>query len=285
MKFEGRDFKGTVPTRIMPAILDFQKEIHRIYCLLKYGDANLKRLTSDEREKLEIVVKVEDGSSLFEVNLSEKFNEIVQAAINKMEGKHLVMSVALAALAFTAPTMWKDYLNQQAQMKDMETQVTMSELELKKLQTFQSAASKTPAMAPVLQGADEFRNHALHKLHPKDKISLPGSDYQVSGSDAKEITHKPREQSKEIRLDGEFIITSVDSGGQKGYRIKVQRRADQKVITVSIQDGTLTDEQKDTLKNNEWAKKPVLMEINAKELRGEITSATLVKVQEIPKKA
>tara|TARA_R110000851_G_C13101290_1_gene568432 strand:- start:12998 stop:13969 length:972 start_codon:yes stop_codon:yes gene_type:complete len=284
IKFEGRDFRGSVPTRIMPSILDFQKEVHRTYCILKYGDSNLKRLTAEERDRLEIVVKVEEGSSLFEVNLSEKFNEIVSGAINKMEGRHLVGAIALAALSFTAPTLWKDYLNHQAQIQNMETQVEMSELELEKLRIFREAAAKTPEVAPVIEGSNEFKNHTLHKLQPQDSVSLPGSNYEVKGSVAQDLTHKPREQSKEVRLDGEFTILSVESGKQDGYRIKAQRRTDEKTISVNIPDGTLTDQQKDTLKNNEWAKRPVLMSINAKELRGEITAATLVSVKDLPKK-
>lgn len=43
----------------------------------------------------------------------------------------------------------------------------------------------------------------------------------------------------------------------------------------------MTQEQIDVLKHNEWAKKPVSMEIIAKRLRGEITSASLVAVSDI----
>jgi hypothetical protein len=42
----------------MPPILDLQKELHRAYCLLKYGEDNVRKLTNDDRDASEIVVNV-----------------------------------------------------------------------------------------------------------------------------------------------------------------------------------------------------------------------------------
>jgi hypothetical protein len=69
---------------------------------------------------------------------------------------------------------------------------------------------------------------------------------------------------------------SVVSGDTRGFKIKVRRNIDDKVINVSIPEDTLTRDQIEILKNSEWAKKPVAMEINARVLRGDITSATLI---------
>ena len=64
MHISGKDFHGTVPTRLMPPILDLQKNVHRMYCLLRYGSENLRKLTQDERERLELLVKVGDKIKL-----------------------------------------------------------------------------------------------------------------------------------------------------------------------------------------------------------------------------
>src|SRR6185312_2546185 len=66
LRFKGHDFDSSIPTRIMPPLLEAQKEIHRLYSQLRYGEQNLRRLTSEERERLELVVKVEKGSSVLE---------------------------------------------------------------------------------------------------------------------------------------------------------------------------------------------------------------------------
>ena len=58
IKIEGKDFHGTVPTRIMPSLLTLQAEIHRLYCVLRYGQDNLRKLTQEDRDRLEIVVRL-----------------------------------------------------------------------------------------------------------------------------------------------------------------------------------------------------------------------------------
>src|SRR5688572_9367121 len=55
--FQGKDFHSSVPTRLMPAMLEAQKEVHRLYSQVRYGEQNLRRLTAEERDRLELVVK------------------------------------------------------------------------------------------------------------------------------------------------------------------------------------------------------------------------------------
>lgn len=277
----GRDFRGTMPTRIMPAIMDLQKEIHRVYCLLKYGEDNTRKLTLEDRERIELVVAIEKGSSLFNVELGKQLNEAFISAISRMESRHLAITVIGVALTIAAPVAWKDYLDSQAKQNEIESRVTMSQLEKEKLSLFASGAKEAPEIAIAQRGADEFRNHSLHRLKENDVLSIQGTDIEVDGAHAADITHKPREQSIEVRIDGEFLIQSVDSGNVTGYRIKAKRIIDGTVITVTLPDTLISHDQKEILKNAEWAKEPVLMEINAKELRGKITSATLVSVQKI----
>lgn len=45
IRIKGGDFDGTIPTRIMPTLLELQKEVHRIYCRTTYGKESTRRLT------------------------------------------------------------------------------------------------------------------------------------------------------------------------------------------------------------------------------------------------
>lgn len=281
LHFSGHDFDASVPTRIMPPLLDAQKEIHRLFCLLRYGEQNLRKLTNDDRERLELVVKVEKGSSEFLTNLAEKLEEIGKSAVSRMESKHILIAVLGGALMWTSEVAWKAWLDQQAKVKEVETRVQMSQLEKEKLALFQRAVKADPALKDVSNGIDDFRNDALHKMKPADSFAVPNTNIEVDGRYAADITHKPKEQSHETRIDGEFVIQSVASGETSGFKLKVKRVLDGKLIAISIPADALNNEQIEILKNNEWAKKPVILEINAKILRGEITAATLVSAKNI----
>lgn len=283
LHFSGHDFDSSVPTRIMPPLLDAQKEIHRLFCQLRFGESNLRKLSSDDRERLELVVKVDKGSSDFKTKLDEKLNEIIQATIQRMDSKHIMITLITCALIWGSNVAWKNWLDEQAKASDVESRVQMSTLEKDKLKIMSMAYKREPMVKDISNGVNEFRNHSLHKLKPADSFTIPNTSIEVDGGHAADITHKPREQSVEMRIDGEFIIQSVTSGDTHGFRIKAKRVLDGKVVNISIPDGALNQEQKEVLKNNEWAKRPVLMEINAKVLRGQITSATLVSAKDINK--
>jgi len=280
LRFTGHDFDSSVPTRIMPPLLDAQKEIHRLYCQLHYGQQNLRKLKAEDRERLELVVKVNKGSSEYLTNLSKTLTEIAKSAVTNMESTHLMYTLLGGALVWGSSVAWKAWLTSQEKQKEIDSRVKMSALEREKLETLSKAYQKEPALKELSKGVNEFRNDSLHKLKPSDSFSIPNSNIEVDGRYASEITNKPKEQSIEIRIDGEFIIQQVTSGETKGFKMKVKRVLDGKIINVSIPEGILTIAQTDTLKNNEWNKKAIVMQMNAKELRGEITSAILISATE-----
>lgn len=286
LRYKGNDFDSSVPTRIMPTLLEAQKEINRFYAQLRYGDQNLLRLKQEERERLELNVKVKKGSSEYATNLSNVLTESARSAVSNMESTHILYSVLFIALTWGATIAWKSWLKHQAEIKGMDHDVKLTKLENDRIGLLARAHKKEPYLEDLSEGVDEFRNDSLTKLKPMDSLTLPNSDVKIDGRYASELTHRKREQSEEHRIDGEFIILSVTSGGEaQGFKIKVRRRIDDEEFTVTIPEGTLTSDQIDILKNNEWAKKPVLLEINAKVLRGSITAATLIKASNIQRHA
>jgi len=284
LHYKGIDFDSSIPTRVMPPLLGAQKEIYRLYCQLAYGEDNLRKLTPADRERLELVFNVAPGSSNFLTNLDSKLTEVANSAVSKMESKHILYAVLVIALSWGSTSAWKSWLDNKSKQADIESKVTLTELDVKRLAIFADALKDKPDLKKMVDGVDEFRNNSLNKLKPADTFTLPGSDTDIDGGYASEVTHKPRVEAIEIRIDGEFIIQSVFSGGVDGFKVKVKRLSDGKVINVHIPEGTLQIGQKDVLKNNEWAKLPTVMQINARELRGQITSATLVEVSDIPTK-
>ena len=61
---KGKLFHSSISTTVMRSILKLQDAIYKQYSLFMYGQKC--RLTAEEKEMLEIFVKVEEGSSIFE---------------------------------------------------------------------------------------------------------------------------------------------------------------------------------------------------------------------------
>jgi hypothetical protein len=110
MGVQGKDWDCTVPTRVMSPLLDVQKDINRAYANVRYGATNLRKLQDEERDDLEVVIKVKKGSSLFDAELWKQLSFIAQAAVGRMNGTEIVVTVLGLGLLFTAPVCMRDQI-------------------------------------------------------------------------------------------------------------------------------------------------------------------------------
>lgn len=288
IRIQGDDFKGTIPTRIMPTLLDLQKEVHRVYCLTTYGDENLRRLTKKDREQLELVVKIEDGSSIFETLLEEPILKTIQDASSKMSPEQITATLIIFGLSVTSVIFWKLWLSNRIKEKELDQTVDLSKLEKEKMEVVKNAMQQFPTGQAAAEGSNELRNSVLMKLKPSDslEISNPQTSNEpspvpvnISGDMAEQITHTPREKAIERMITDEFFLRSADFSRSDGVRIEVQRVADNYSFRADVPLGVLGDDQAESLKNNSWNKTNVTMSMLVKELHGRYTSAKVISVK------
>lgn len=277
LSIEGEDFKGTIPTRIMPPILDLQREIHRIYCRARYNTEDTRKLTADEREILELVVAVKPGSSKYSAKLFKALNEIIKSS--NMNGNQVViLLVSISAIVATSVG-WQDWLTFKEVQHGKEISSQMSVQETARLKLVVDAMSKEPDIKKSKESISNFKSNISKKLKDNDQIKIDGIPI-ITGSVAADIVPTPRVVAQEKRLDGEFVINEVkfpkEFGGK--YRFAVTRLKDRKSIMVDAAPETLSMEQISLLKDSGFGVKKVLMQINAKELRGHISNANLVSI-------
>lgn len=283
LKFHGKDWQSSIPTRLMPPILDIQKDIYRAYAYLHYGERNARRLTDDEKAGLEIVLTVSNGSADIQAIAESIFNKLVEGAVTKMEAKHYITLLLGLGIVWGSTSSWNAWLDHQVEQKKIESQRFQSQEETRRMQLLAKVASGNGNLAEFIESDAENKNKLMRTLKRTDKLEIGGTI--VDGTLAQEITHKPRELSKEIRLDGEFRIINVDSSDFDGFRIKVKQVSTGRELQVQIPSGHLTMKQEAILASAEWSKQPVYLAINAKELRGQITTATIINVKAIEEKS
>src|SRR5947207_8949824 len=88
---------------MMGAILQLQKSIYRTHALLSTGSDNLRTLSQIERERFEIRVKVDKGSSDLSINLSDIISKygndiIADRKSTRLNSSHTVISYAVFCL-------------------------------------------------------------------------------------------------------------------------------------------------------------------------------------------
>lgn len=280
LKYSGKDFYSSVPTRMMPVLLDAQREVNRLYARAIFGEDNLRRMTSEDRERTELVVKVKPGSSEYETNLQDVLTEIALRSVDKMDSIHLLILLLGSAVIFGSVIGWKAWLKTKEKIKEVDSRVSMSKSEEQKLAVMANALTKVHQLRDVAEGVDQFRNASLTKLEPEDKFAIPGTNLMVDGQHAAAVTESKREQSAQTTITGQFTILSVDSGALSGYRLKVRSLDNpEDTFLVAIPDKTFSMDILNAVRDGEWGKRPVQMQIKGRLLRGQLHGAVLVSAE------
>lgn len=286
IRIQGDDFDGTIPTRIMPTLLELQKEVHKLYCHTHYGDDNTRRLTQQERESLELLVKVDKGSSIYETFLSDPIVKIFQGAITKMTPEQITAVLIVFGLSVTSVLFWKMFLANRIKEKELDHTIELSKIEMQKMELIANAAKQFPETRQATQGMDGVRNDLLMKMKPSDNLHVDTSTtdnkyptpLSVNGVFAEEVTHKQRETSVEKIIDDQFLLKSADFSQQTTVRVELEQRSNHYSFRADIPIGVLNFEQMNELKNNSWDKKDISMRILVKEINQRYTTAKVVSI-------
>ncbi|MDC9726967.1 MAG: hypothetical protein PSN35_03925 [Candidatus Thioglobus sp.] len=273
----GEDFDGSIPTRIMPPILALQKQIHQVYATVKYGVDSDKRLSKEDRESSELIVTIDKGSSIFTIKLDDTLNNVIKKAISEMTTTQVLSLVLGAGVIYSANSMWKDYLNHQARIHEMDIRVEVSQEETRRLELMQGIINNNVTLSGFNQNMNRLRSDMLKKMQDRDQFVINNTPV-IQGNEAKQLVKPAKVEPVEDRIDGTFKILDVASGRiPGGYKVHVENIDTKEKLLISVPADTLTDEQKTKLQDGEWNKKPLDMQINVRKLRGQIKKATLIK--------
>lgn len=281
---KGRDWYSTVPTRIMPPLLDVQKDVNRAYANMQYGDSNLRRLREEDRDALEVVVKVDKGSSIFTADLSEQLEKIFQAAVGRMNGTEAIIAVLGIGLLITAPVMYKAWLAQRLKEKELQShteleskniaaRIQQSQEETRRLEIMRDAVTRQPALQAVKDDTQATANKLLKATRPGDRMDIRG--VPVTAEEAHEIAQPEREQAKELELQGDFLIIGNRTDKGAGFHITVRRQSDGLQFAADVLSELPWDD-KEAIQQAEWGKTSVTLIIEAEMLRDKIARAVVV---------
>lgn len=286
IRIQGEDFDGTIPTRIMPTLLELQREVHRIYCKTTYGEDSTRKLTKEDRENLELLVRVEKGSSFFETLLNDPIVKTLQGAVTKMTPEQITAILLVFGLSVTSVVFWKIWINYKSGKNELDHAIELSKLEKEKMDLIARAAQRFPETQSASAGMDNVRNELLTRMKTGDSLEVdtgsPERPYptpvKIDGEIAREIVTKPREKSVEKVVEDEFFLKSADFMHSSGFRVELQRISDGYSFRADIPMGVMGHDQMEALANNSWNRKKLNMSILVKELNGSYSSAKVVSV-------
>lgn len=274
MKVGGRDWHGTVPTRVMVPLLEVQKDLYRAYMSVCHGTDSLRGLRDEEKDMLELVVEVNKGSSEYMAKMAEQLNELAKTALERMNSRDVALTVVGIALVVGGVEVSKSWIASRQAEKQVEQTVELSKQETERLKIFADATKQSPVLASVQADHEASQNRFLKVLKPRDNIVLQGTS--LNSTEAAEITQTERARAKDIEVGGVFRVLANDASRNSGFRIKVQRVRDSLTLSADVPI-ELSDDEKKLIQQAEWSKGVSLVHLNitASELRGKIVNAVV----------
>lgn len=286
---KGPQFESSLTTGVMKQVVELQKIINRTYAYITCGDLDATHLSQHERDLLELVVHVGEGSSDLNVKLQEAFTTILNKAADKMDAKHITAIVLGIGLMYFGGSAFNSYLEQRKEIRLSELQSNQKLAELDQLKFASEQDKKNQELliraletannnqaGHITAMADELKNTVVKAASMARESKIQG--VELSSSVAKELIANKRNVSEEVRLDGYYFIDRVDATDPDGFKLKIRADQDGQIIDAKVQDGTINKYTKVALSNAEWSKDKVRLLINAKKVKGEIKSAVVIDI-------
>ncbi len=255
--------------------------MHRAYAQVCYGFPNLRRLTEEDRDALELVVKVNEGSSDFVAKLWEQLNELSKKAVERMDSRDAMISILGIALVTGGVLVGKEWIAERQAEKSAEQAVALSHEETARLKIFADAVKQQPTLKDTRDDFVASQNRILKAAKPTDTVTTQGVTLQ--GYEAMEIAQEERARSSNIDITGTFRVLANDASKSAGFRVKLARIEDGATFTAEVPLELDVDQQK-IIQKAEWSKGAVLvrLDIQADLLRGKIINASVVRALDVP---
>jgi len=277
MRLQGKDWDSTVPTRVMAPLLSVQKDIYRTLMLIRHGRASLRYLTREDKDSLELIVRVSQGSSDYKASLHDVLNKLVKEAILKMESKDIARTLICAALVYGGIEINKAWMSSRQEAVRAEQTMELSRQESERLKIFEHVIRQAPIAIEAQADYEASKSRLLKVAKPNDTIFLPG--VQLQGYEAAELVQTERSRSEDIDIHGIFRILGNDVSDKISFQIKVARLSDGLTFVAKVSP-ELDAAKKSLIQEAEWSlgKRLVELHISASILHDSIHDASIYDV-------
>lgn len=282
LKVDGRDWHSSVPTRIMPPMLEIQRDLNRAYAQIRYGEPNIRRLKDEEKDQLEIVVEVDEGSSDYQAKLWEYADQLVKAGIDRMEPTHYITIALIVSLAWGGSLIARRWIDKRSEDKQVDIQakrdVQLSEQETKRTELMTRALTRHPEMQEVKTHVEDATNRILRTLKPQDRAII--GSVEVNGYEAKELAREARQTSTDVEITGDFRIRSNDVTDPTVYKLRLEHLDTGEMFNAIVRM-TVNAEQRQLIRDAEWSSTKIVgLTVHATRLRGNLQDAEVLGARE-----
>jgi hypothetical protein len=289
LHYDGPVFDATLTPPILEALLVLQSGIYRSYALVKYGQERANRLTDFDKQNTQIVVRVRPGTTGVDIDATDIAKHFLDVVGHSMNGVEVTIAVVTAIVLFFGHSGLKIVMAELSKSKakaiesaertteraeDVRQAIALSQEETKRTEILREVIEHFPKVSAIQHEALKVVESTLKSVSSVDEVKIQGKS--VSGPVAADLIANPRSSSELISFKSRFQIMSVDSSSTDGFRARLKNTQNGEIFNASLKDTFLSKKEGETVQQAFWEKRLVLLELDAKLLRGQIKDAEIV---------
>ena len=286
----GEKYHQTITSSVMKGFLEMQSAIYKTYSLIRYNDEIPNKLTQEDRDDLELEVKVLEGSSDFNVDWDTLFNKLIEKTVGRMTGKQVYISVLFAIATFGGYSFYQVYIENQTEIRKveieqktkqqerderLETIRILNEANQRTIDVLEKAVNAEPNTKKIENEAKEVTTKLIKSVRNADMVELQNT-VEFSGEAAKEITTSSKSSWESKRIDGEYIILYVDSTNVAKRKIRLKNAETGQTLIATLENDSLDQKILNLIKNAEWGYTKVYLKMRTLTLNGKYKDSVIV---------
>lgn len=280
-----------IDTSTMKGYLAYQGAIWRTFQTYHSNTRDLRTLLDEDRERLVLAVKVEEGSSGFELKLDKTIADLAKALFGKMTPRDWIIVAVSAGLIFAGQDVWKAHIAENAKIRiasidseerrqTLETFAVLSQEETRRMEVLAEALRTVPAARIADSEGEAARQEYLKNVPQGYSISIEGID--IPPDVLSEIIKPERQYSEDVVVTGLYYIDSAKTTDAGFHVILRDAKTDQ---SVSGRFGELlkSASQRSLVQRAFFDKTPVVLTLDARQRGDTIISAEIIGAKRPPK--
>jgi hypothetical protein len=220
IKLKGDDYKGSLNSGQMAALVQLEHVFGRAYSVVAHGAYDKRRLRADEEDELKFSTKVKEGSSILETD----FSPLVQAfsgAVAAHPQLAIITALIIGLAMVSKPVIMKHYETRAKQIDAEEKNALINAMkgdrdDAEKNRTLDRAIAKVsktyPQFAQILpQARNAFWRFASSSADA-DSLSIEGIEF--SQEDLEVLSSRRSRRASDVQeITSNFRITYVKKAG------------------------------------------------------------------------
>ncbi len=278
IKLNGEKFHSSLTAKLMEGFIDLQKNLYRAYAQYYYKKSSSLYLTDLDKKSLDIIFKVSDGSSDVKADCVRALDSFVKGVTTKMNGTQSLLAILGVSLMIAGSTCFYFYIDSQAKIKSLEQTTLLSKEESHRMEIFAKALEKEPSLTYVVSDVENSYDGIIRGATEAESLIV--GRHTIPKDLALGLLKKTRTKSTQTQINGIYKVNEVNNSLERAFKVEVSNGEDRFQATLS--ESVITaGSSKDILQKALFDRKPVFLYINANLLRGDISKAVIVGVEEI----